>query len=516
MNQLIRCACGLLLLGTASCSVTGKASKKDDHKIEVVFVQVNDVYEIAPLAGGKEGGMARVASLKKEYLKKNPNTFLVMAGDFLSPSIYNSLKFGDQRIRGRQMVEAMNAVGTDLVVFGNHEFDIAENELQDRINESRFQWISSNTFHLQNGQATPFARLLPANLQLQFPQVFVLNVKDADGTRARIGFIGLTLPFNKAPYVSYTDPLQTAKELYNRLKDSVDAVVAITHQAVEEDRRLAREVPGLAAILGGHEHDMRFEKEGGIFITKAHANAKSAYVLRLQLHTKKGKVEVEPDLRYLDEKVPLDSATTVVVNKWMDIAAQNFGSLGFDARKVVLAGGNALDGRETSVRGGSTDLTRLVVAALADAAPQADVVLMNAGSIRVDDYLHPPITQYDILRTMPFGGGLRLVDMKGALLLQTLQQGRKNKDTGGFLHFNDALTVDAAGTWKLKGAPLEAESTYRVALTDFLLTGMEANMDFLTPANPAIVKVYDPLAPAPNAQSDIRLAVVKYLEKKPQ
>ncbi len=97
---------------------------------------MNDVYEIAPVAGGKEGGMARVATLKKQYAKTNPNTFLVMSGDFLSPSVYNSLQYNGKRIRGAQMIEAMNSAGMNFVCFGNHEFDINENELQERINES--------------------------------------------------------------------------------------------------------------------------------------------------------------------------------------------------------------------------------------------------------------------------------------------------------------------------------------------------------------------------------------------
>ena len=89
----------------ASCSSTKKTTSKDDGKIEVTFVQINDVYEIAPLSGGKEGGMARVATLKKKYQQKNPNTFLVMAGDFVSPSVYNSLQYEGKAIRGKQMIE---------------------------------------------------------------------------------------------------------------------------------------------------------------------------------------------------------------------------------------------------------------------------------------------------------------------------------------------------------------------------------------------------------------------------
>src|SRR5690349_14700268 len=94
----------------ASCRTTGGLSgTKDDGKISINFVQVNDVYEIAPLSGGKEGGIARVATLKKKWLHENPNTLLVISGDFVSPSVYNSLQYEGKAIRGKQMVEALNA-----------------------------------------------------------------------------------------------------------------------------------------------------------------------------------------------------------------------------------------------------------------------------------------------------------------------------------------------------------------------------------------------------------------------
>ena len=106
-----------ILLITGGCKTVAKLPATNDGKIEVVFVQVNDVYEIAPLSGGKEGGMARVATLKKQYRNANPNTFLVMSGDFVSPSVYNSLQFEGKRIRGKQMIDAMNAAGTNFAGF---------------------------------------------------------------------------------------------------------------------------------------------------------------------------------------------------------------------------------------------------------------------------------------------------------------------------------------------------------------------------------------------------------------
>jgi len=506
MKYLLRLFVVIIVL--SSCSSTKKATSKDDGKINVTFVQINDVYEIAPLSGGKEGGMARVATLKKKYQQKNPNTFLVIAGDFVSPSVYNSLQYEGKAIRGKQMIEAMNAAGMDFACFGNHEFDIKENEIQDRINESNFQWISSNAFHKTSSGIIPFTYR-----NTTIPKTFVLNVKDADGTTAKIGFLAVVLPFNKADYVSYTLALDAAKEMYNKLKDSVDAVVAITHQSIQEDEILAKEIPGLAAILGGHEHDQRFEKVGNIYITKAMANAKTAYVVNLSINKKKHKINVTPKLEKINETVAIDSATNAVVQKWQGIAEKNYSSLGFDAKKVLIANGEPLDGRESEIRSHSTNLTKLIVSSIADEVPNADVVLMNSGSIRVDDILQMPLTEYDIIRTLPFGGGIREADMKGSLLVRVLEQGKKNIGIGGFLVHNENL-VNADDKWLLNNVPINPSKTYHVAITEFLLTGKEANLDYLNPTNIDIVKVYDAATSVNDPKSDVRLAVVSYLEKK--
>lgn len=493
---------------TSCKTLSSTSGSKDNGKIDVTLVQINDVYEIAPLSAGREGGIARVASLKKEWLQKNPNTYLIIAGDFLSPSVYNSLKYDNKAIRGKQMIECLNAAGLDIAIFGNHEFDIKESELQDRINESSAQWISSNSFHKVKDKVEPFVKEGKGPL----PKTYIMNVKDKDGTTAKVGFIALTLPFNKADFVSYTDPLQTAKEAYNNLKDSVDAVVAITHQTMDADELLARELPGLAAIIGGHEHDGRYAKIGGVPITKALANAKNAYIVNLQINKNKKSNKVKTILEPLSEKVALDKATNVVVQKWNKIAEDNYSSLGFDAKAVVINKGEALEGRETEVRTKPTNLTRLLIAAVKEAVPSADVVVMNGGSIRVDDVMQLPISQYDILRALPFGGAISEADMKGNLLIRMLDAGRKNIGTGGFLHYNENL-VWANDLWSLSGQPVDASKTYHVALPEFLLSGKEANMDFVNSNNVAVTKVYPSATSSADSKLDIRLAVVRYLQK---
>src|SRR3978361_135698 len=95
----------------------------------VCILQLNDVYEIGPLNEGKVGGMARVATLIRQH-EARYKTFVVLAGDFLSPSVIGTTKIDGQRTNGRHMVDMMNKVGVDLVTFGNHEFDIPDSDLQ--------------------------------------------------------------------------------------------------------------------------------------------------------------------------------------------------------------------------------------------------------------------------------------------------------------------------------------------------------------------------------------------------
>lgn len=491
-----------------SCSVQQKSTSiHDDGQIDIVFVQVNDVYEIAPLANGKEGGVARVASLKKAEKEKNKNTFLVMGGDFVSPSIYNGLKYEGQRIRGKQMIEALNAAEMDFVVFGNHEFDIKESELQSRIDESEFTWVSSNTFHKNGDTIQPFAK----SSTVPFPETYILKVSDADGTQAKIGILGLTLPFNKTSYVHYTDPIVTAKRLYAQIKDSVDVVIALTHLDLKDDIKLAQEIPTLGLIMGGHEHDMQFEKVGDVYITKAHANAKTAYVNSLSLNKTNGKLKVVPKLRYLNEDIALEPQTNAVIEKWIKIANDNYSSLGFDAMEIVLETSEPLDGRELIIRSQPSNLTELVLRGVQSAVPLADVVLVNAGAIRVDDIYHAPVFQYDILRAMPFGGEIREVEMKGSLLQKILEVGESNIGTGGYL-LRNANLKKVKDHWFIGENLIDSDTVYRVAMLGFLLTGMETNLNFLNEGNPEILKVYPIETSNGHPQSDIRLALVHYLK----
>jgi len=169
---------------------------------------------------------------------------------------------------------------------------------------------------------------------------------------------------------------------------------------------------------------------------------------------------------------------------------------------------------EVNIRQRPTNFSKIIVASIAAAAPAAEIVLFNSGSIRLDDVLRPPVTQYDIIRTLPFGGSIKEADLKGSLVVRALDAGLRNRGIGGFLQYNNEVTFDSVShVWKLKGQPINVEKTYHTAMPEFLLTGKESNIEFLNPSNPEVIKVYDtPTSPA-DSRSDVRLAIIRYMEK---
>ncbi len=118
------------------------AVAQGDQKVSFTLLQVNDVYEITPVSG--EGGLARLATLKKQLQAQNPNTYMILAGDLFSPSALGTAKVDGVRLSGKQMVDSFNRAGLDFGTLGNHEFDLKGDEVNQRLQESKTKWIVSN------------------------------------------------------------------------------------------------------------------------------------------------------------------------------------------------------------------------------------------------------------------------------------------------------------------------------------------------------------------------------------
>ena len=477
-------------------------NKDGDNQIDITFLQINDVYEIAPLSGGKEGGMARVETVHKELLTENPNTFLFMAGDFLNPSLLGTLKYKGEKIKGKQMVEVMNAMHFDLVTVGNHEFDLKEKEFQQRLNESTFQWTVANAFHKVGDVTGPFYSE-KNGVKSMIPESFVINAKDADGTSIKIGVFSVCLPVNSPDYVAFTDVFEAAKKVYNKLSKEVDIVVAMTHLAIEDDKKLAELLPNLQLIMGGHEHYNMLVPVGKTNITKADANARTAYIHKLHYNKSTKELRIESELKAINDGIKSDSEIDKIVTKWQVILNDKVKDVVSDPTEVVYNAKEALDARESSIRAKQTNIGNMIAQAMIQAT-KADAAVFNSGSVRIDDQLHGAITAIDVFRTLPYGGAVFTIDVKGDFLVKILDFGREHQGKGAYLQRANLDWDTVNKQWLIGGEPIKSSKHYNLAITDFLLTGYD--IPFLTHDNKNVLKVHEP---KPDADAfDIRKALI--------
>jgi 2',3'-cyclic-nucleotide 2'-phosphodiesterase (5'-nucleotidase family) len=431
------------------------------QRLTLTILTINDVYEIAPVQG--RGGLAELMTLLKAERSSATHHLTAINGDFLSPSLMSAL------LKGAQMIDLFNALGVDMVAFGNHEFDFGPEITQLRIGESKFPWLGTNVL---GADGKPFGGAVATLIR----QVGPLS----------IGFFGLLTPdttYLSSPGagVTFTPVMPAAQAAVATLRQAgADVIVALTHLTIAEDRQLASQVPGISLILGGHEHDPITWYEGDTLIHKSGYDAH--YLGRIDLvidktSTEKGpKVTVVPSWRMLANygiAPDLEVAARV---------AEYTAKLDSELAQPLGQTQTALDSRRGEVRSQETTMGNLVADALRQAMA-ADVVLVNGGGIRGDRLYDPgtTLTRRDILRELPFGNVGVLLELSGATLLTALEHGVSQVEdkAGRFPQIAGMRFVynprNPAGSRivqaTINGVPLDPAVRYRVATSDYLFKG---------------------------------------------
>ena len=457
----------------------------------VTFVHLNDIYEIQPIEGGKYGGAARVATEIARLKKSSAPVIVTLGGDYLSPSALGTARVDGEALGGRQMVDVLNAIGVDWATFGNHEFDVSEAAFRHHLQQAKFRLVSSNVV---GADGKPFPKVATSA---------IVPVKAGKRT-LRIGLVGVTIDSTSKPWVAYRDAIASARAEIDQLKGKVDAIVALTHLTLAQDAEFLNALPEVDLVLGGHEHENWLARRGENLapIVKADANVRSIAVVKLDFGKAGERPTADVKLVSIDKRIPESAAVAARVAAWTQAGFDAFRKEGFDPQAIVATSNEPLDGRESVVRNRPGRLTDLIATAIAHEAQPVDVAFFNSGSVRIDDVLPAgPITEYDIIRVLPFGGKIVSATFDGALLARVLEAGENNQGLGGYLQVIGA--EHGPNGWLVAGKAIDPAARYRVGLDDFLLTGGEINLGFLRRDNPQVHDLRD--------LRDIRRAVIDEL-----
>jgi 5'-nucleotidase len=429
--------------------------------VRVTLLQVNDVYQISPVDRGRRGGLARVATLRKQIQAESPHTLYVLGGDTLAPSVASNI------FRGRQMIAVWNATGLDLAVLGNHEFDFGDAVLRERMKESRFTWLGTNVIDRRTGR--PFGDTPP----------FV--VRDFAGVR--VGFFGLLTPDTKqtssaSADVEFREPCAVAKDAISQLnRAGARVVVALTHMSIVEDKQLARCAPGIAAIIGGHEHTVITSLSARTPIFKMGSDAVNLGRIDLLISKRTGELEsIDWEIIPVTDETKDDPGAAALVAEYEK-------KLSAELDLPVGTTAVALDARQATNRTRETNLGSF----LADAYRRqtgAEVALVNGGSIRSNTTYGPgPVTKRDVLSILPFENAIVKIEVTGATLRAALEHGvaraREEPEAGRFPQVSGLrFTYDArrpAGSRvtavAVGGQPLDDKKSYTLALSNFVREG---------------------------------------------
>ena len=469
-TDLKRLATVVLAILAIACSARGPARGGQNGRIvlpqqeepsspragaPLTILQVNDVYSTVPIDGA--GGLARVATYKQQFVSAGRTPLLVLAGDFLSPSVASSV------FKGEQMVAALNAAGLDIATLGNHEFDFGVDVLIERMGQAKWQWVISNVIDTNTGK--PIGGALP----------YLVRTFGA----LKVGFIGLCLTTDeisrdKLTHVRLIDPMEAAGTYLPVLKrEGANVIVAITHLAFSDDRALAERFPEIDLIVGGHEHHPIAAVENKTFISKAGSDAK--FVARIDVDRRaSGTVERLYELVPITSALPDDERTAEVVKSYET-------RLGAELDTVVGTSRVPLDADTVRLRAAETNLGDLFADAMR-ANAQSDITIVNAGSIRGDRVFQAgPLARRTLVEMHPFGGVVCKVEVTGRVVLQAVTNGvsRMPATDGRFPQVSGlTMRVDPrappetrVSDVRVNGAPLDVNKTYTVAITDYMLKG---------------------------------------------
>lgn len=432
----------------------------NDDLVKITFLQLNDVYQIDPVDHGLHGGLARVASLKKEIMARTPDAIFVLAGDTLSPSVASKV------FKGRQMIAGWNALNLDYSTFGNHEFDFGPFELLQRMKDSKFTWVCSNVFDKKTGEtfggAKPFV------------------VRDVDGVK--VGIFGMLTPDTEkqsrpGPDIKIENPTAVvATTVQEMKKEGTDIVVGLTHLTIDQDKEIARKAP-IDVILGGHEHIVIQAFTGKTPILKMGSDARNLGKIEITYSKKRKQIEsIDWEIIPVTQELRDDPEVTKV---FAEYEAQLHKELDMPAGATAVE----LDALQVHNTQQETNLGDFVADAFRHAL-EADVAIFNGGALRSNQvYPAGKITHRDVMSILPFENPVVKLKVSGTTLREALEHGVSrvglNKGDGRFPQISGMeFKYDASKPLgnrvvqaTVNGKPLDDKSTYTVATTAFVVSG---------------------------------------------
>ena len=486
------------------------ASGEAAAPVRITILHTNDHHGRFWRSANKEYGLAArktlIDAIRQEVKAAGGHTLLLDGGDVNTGVPESDMQQAEPDFRG------MSRLGYDAMAVGNHEFDTSLSVLQTQQKQwSAFPWLSANIYRNGSRMFEPYRvfRLGPVKLA-------VLGLTTEDTSRM--------IDAQKFPGVSFTSPADEALKIVPELRREADIVVAATHMGHYTDGRhgsnapgdveLARAVPGIDLIVGGHSQNVVCmlaenirndayepggacapDRQNGAWIVQAGEWGK--FVGRADFEYRDGALHL---LKYTLIPVNLRKTLTgaagknrpaqlagpeIAEDQGMLALLQPYQERGAASLSVPVGRTDGVfDGERASIRSKPTNLGALITTAMREVT-RADFAIVSSGGIR-DSLPMGPISYRHLLQVHPFGNRIVTVTMTGAQVRDYLGTvAAKQPGSGAFPQYSGLHFIRLAGMpqeIRINGKPLDPNATYRMAINSFIARGGDGYPDITTHA----------------------------------
>ncbi len=474
--------------------------------------------EFPPELGGGASAAGIIDAVRAKAQKTGGATLLVDAGDIFQGTLVGTLS------KGKAVVEYMNKIGYNACTPGNHDFDLGAENLRSLIDASDFPWVSCNIVNKETGQL--WEPLKPYTVKI----VNGIKIGITGATTVATEYMSFPENIKGLEFLPEIPALQKAvDELRN--KEKVDLVFVIVHTGLPYDVKegyfelqhttykdiekrgyanameIAHYVKGIDVLMGGHLHK-GYQKPwvdpvNHTICVQNYGNGSNIGWLILKMD--------KPTKSIADFDFPSADGTLLLLQEdefWPDTTIANYL---LAQQKIYEKGFDEIIGKtETALTRsgvGESPMYNMVTDAMRKRV-DADFSFTNFGGIRADLKVGP-ITKEDIFKVLPFGNQMVEFKISGKMLKQLVENklrgnGRGMAISGGKIVYNKTLPNGQRITeFLIDGKPLQADKTYRVVTTDYLIEG-NSGMEMLTHISKELVAYTGIL---------VREAVIEYVNK---
>lgn len=459
----------LLFLALSLCLTAGAQS--------LVLLHTNDTHSNIDSDQNGVGGILPRKAIIDSVRKAEKNVLLIDAGDMVQGTLYYKFFKGDVEY------PLFNMMNYDVRILGNHEFDNGLDELARLYKNVKGARLSAN----YDFSGTPLKGMFD-------PYV----IKKIDGKK--IGIMGINVDptslISEENYkgMKFKDIITTANATAAELKKKgCDLVIAVTHIGYDvagktDDIDLAKASKDIDIIIGGHSHTL-VDPANPVKTPYWFKNADGKDVLVVQTG-KYGKNVgyIKLDLKDLADKkfeyrlIPVtDRFDQSVYDKKMIKFLAPYKHV-VDSVNARVIGHSLMDMNSSATVGAYPNWTgdfgarfgRHVADSLRNAGievPEVAFGMMNVGGIR-HDMKKGEITEGQILSTFPFSNRMRIIEISGSNLIETM---KIVAPKGGEAVSSEVTVVtDDDGNFEkmyIDGIEVDPDKKYIVSTIDYVADG---------------------------------------------